>query len=178
MSFCWCAGPGTAGRCVFSRLCRRFFSRSQAVQADFLPCLFPCFPKPLDSQEFWSMRLQHLLTVLWTRKEYWTEQILDVCVLLFRDQILLFRCRPKSAASVEIECLDDSCTQVPFRARGHTSCYFCSLSVATELLCAHLRMAQANKRLELCLGVSCKSALFVSSLHTYTVSPAVCSSSS
>ena len=49
--------------------------------------------------------------------------------------------------------------------------YLCS--VATELLCAHLRMAQVNKRLEFCLSVSCKNALFVSSLHTYTVSPAV-----
>ena len=52
-----------------------------------------------------------------------------------------------------------------------------SLSSFDRNLCAHLRMARANERLEFCIGVSCNSAFFVSSLHTYTVSPAVCSSS-
>ena len=34
-------------------------------------------------------------------------------------------------------------------------------------------MAQVNKRLESCLGVPCKSALSVLSLHSYTVSSVV-----
>ena len=42
---------------------------------------------------------------------------------------------------------------------------------------ANLRMAQVNKRLETCFGVSCKSALFVLSLHSYTISPVVRTSS-
>ena len=33
--------------------------------------------------------------------------------------------------------------------------------------------AQVNKRLEMCLGVPCKSALSILSLHSYTVSPVV-----
>ena len=66
---------------------------------------------------------------------------------------------------------------VPFRARGHTAVvgasFLCLCPVATEFSCAHLRVAQVNKRLEICLGVTCKSALFVLSLHSYTVSPVV-----
>ena len=38
-------------------------------------------------------------------------------------------------------------------------------------------MAKVNKRLEICLGVSCKSGLFVLSMHSYTVSPVVRTSS-
>ena len=55
--------------------------------------------------------------------------------------------------------------------------FLCLCPVATESSCAHLRMAQVNKRLEIFFGVSCKSALFVLSLHSYTVSPVVRTSS-
>ena len=47
--------------------------------------------------------------------------------------------------------------------------FLCLCPVLTESSCAHLRMAQVNKRLEICLDVSCKSALVVLSLHSYTV---------
>ena len=57
------------------------------------------------------------------------------------------------------------------------SSFLCLCPVATELSCAHLRMAQVNKKLEICLGVSCNSALLVLSLHSYTVSPVVRTSS-
>ena len=55
--------------------------------------------------------------------------------------------------------------------------FLCLCPVVTESSYAHLRTAQVNKRLENCFGVSCKSALFVLSLHSYTVSPVVRTSS-
>ena len=55
--------------------------------------------------------------------------------------------------------------------------FLCLCPVVTESSWARLRMAQVNKRLEICFGVSCKSALFVLSLHSYTVSPVVRTSS-
>ena len=61
---------------------------------------------------------------------------------------------------------------VDYLVGGEEQCVFRAL-----LTPCSVDMAQVNKRLEFCLGVSCKSALCVSSLHTYTVSPAVCSSS-
>ena len=62
-----------------------------------------------------------------------------------------------------------SCVQLPL-----------SLSGREFVVCTIMHgscMAQVNKRLEICLGVSCKSALFVLSLHSYTVSHVVRTSS-
>ena len=54
MLVCW---AGTAGRFVFSRLCRRFFAgRRQCRQIFFSVSHYPCFPQTLDIEEFLSMR--------------------------------------------------------------------------------------------------------------------------
>ena len=74
--------------CVLPSLPEVF--RSQAVQAGLLLCLFPCFPKPLDSQEF----LEHAIAISVGSvaaqegildREGKPSRLLDVRVLLFRD---------------------------------------------------------------------------------------------
>ena len=66
-----------------------------------------------------------------------------------------------------------------------TACASCvlfpsSLSCREFVVCTIMHgscVAHVNKRLTICLGVSCKSAMFVLSLHSYTVSPVARTSS-
>ena len=79
-----------------------------AVQADFLPLSLSLFSTAVGQ----SRVLEHATAISVDAvvdqegsldREGKPSRLLDVRVLLFRDQIIHHRCRPKSATSVEME---------------------------------------------------------------------------
>ena len=161
-SFCRYWG-GAAG--LFSFLPRLRRKSCRAVQADFLPG-FLLVPDPFcDSCNIVDVlegsHISQCSSCSLSRKWSGTHPLL-----------VSSWCRSVESAVlqtvVEIESHARHAPSVP--------CFPCLCQVESFVVCRIMYgscLAQVNKRLEICLGVPCKSALSVLSLHSYTVSPVV-----
>ena len=149
---------------------------------------YPCFPRPLAVGH--SIVLEHTMTIS-------VVSVADADCSLLGDRegkpsrVCLVVQRPVHSRSVRSQHPEESTLSLVLSLRvdrnlwrvSHAthapSVFFfpCPCQIERWLLRVCSCMTQVNKRLQFCRGVPCKSALFVSSLHTYTISSAVCSSS-
>ena len=158
---CW-AG---AARCFGFPVCAGGLCRSQAVQADFIPFLFPCFSQLFVISSA-SKRVASVVSVLC----HWRQRPLTLKMsgrgawerkASLRDWSD-YNIRGKhSELGVATEC------QQMFVNSGmhsmHLQCVFFAVRWHSESLRAHLHVAQVNKRLVFASvpNVLCKDTLFV-----------------